>query len=470
MLDKIKRFLLTSFLMCPLIFFISTSSYAAEATKTINLWQGYNEVEFTLSFDDEYETHTIKITSPNGEVTERETSGYDSCKIKLNNCPAGDYTVKITTEDVDGPNEGIMVTIETSCYGPVVSTEGTDLYNISSKISGLKFFFVDGELNVVWDVENVSSLNLKVTNPETMQVLADKTVKGGSYSLPLSEYIDEIEVYAVASSEAKIDGAGEKRTLKPVREVPGFITFPSMEITNRNDYTFTLENTEEVSIEVYDNDTLSYSNTYDPGKHDVTTALSGINNTITVYVEDENGNKKSYSSYIIKDTIAPTLTLTEKLDGVTTTKETINVVGYVTNGAEKLLLNDYEVDFEEETGRFSESIPLKLGTNNIVLCVLDSADNESTIMSVVTRVEETPKSPIMGYLKLGGIVLIIVAVVVAIVLKSRSLKKKEAEKKEAERRAQEEKERKEAKAKKPVKKSKSLQSAAAENGRKGKRS
>lgn len=395
----------------------STNSYAASADQIINLWQGYNTVEFTVSFDDEYNTHMVKITAPNDQTEEMESSGYESCVIKMTDCPPGDYKIEVSAEG----DEDVKAEVTTTCYGPVVSTEGTSLYEISSKISGLKYYFVDGNLTINWDEENVNSLNIKVTNPENMQVLEDTTIKGGDYTVPIPEYVDELEVYAVASSEAKIDGAGEKRTLKPVRSISADVEFPKEEITNRNDINFDLSCSEPVTVYVYDNDSQIYTNSYDSGEYVINILLSGVNNSINVYVEDENLNAVTYQYYVVKDVVAPTLTLSRKLDGVSVTEETIDVIGYVTGGAEKLLMNGIEIEFDSTTGRFAESVPLTIGANSVSVCAVDNAGNESTIISVITRTEGKEKNRFIGYLKFGGICLIVLVLIILIVKKSKSM-------------------------------------------------
>ncbi len=417
-----KHNTILNLLYAPFVFLavmlFSFVSNAASASKTINLWQGYNTVEFTVTFEDEYETHTVKVTSPDGQVAEKDSTGFDSCIVKMNDCPAGDYKVEISADGTDA----IKANVETSCYGPVVVTDGTSLYEISSKISGLRYYFVDGDLYVIWDEEIVNSLNLKVTNPENMQVIEDTTVKGGNFSVDIPDYVDEIEVYAVASSEAKIDGAGERRTIRPVRSINANVTFPEEEITNRNDLNFDLSCASPVTIYVYDNGSQIYTNSYESGDYTVNVMLSGVNNTISVYVEDENLNAVTYSYYVVKDVVAPTLTLSERLDGTETTAETIDVIGYVTGGADKLLLNSIEIEFDSVTGRFAETVPLTIGTNSVSICAVDDAGNESTIISVITRTEPKTTSKYIKYLKYAGILLVIAVIVFAIVKKSKSLK------------------------------------------------
>ncbi len=407
----ILRFL-TVFLLTFLLYlaFPITVYAQEESFLTVPLAKDYKEAIFTFEFTDE-QAHHIEITTPDGSVVTKDSES-ETVMVRVNGASAGTYEVHITAEsDID-------VSARVECINASVS-EVNENITVTSQFSGLKIYFVDGALVVSWDDNGIGKVNVSVTNPETMQKLASTTVDGTLYKLPLSASVNEIEVYVVPSTEAKIDGAGITYTVPVVREVPGTAVMPTETLTNTNDIPFTVNLQEDMWVLIYDNGDEVFYEKFEAGEHTINAPLNGVNNDVVVYLCDKNNNMVSYSFSITKDIVAPSLTLAEQYHGREVSSETVVIKGYVKN-ASQVLINNESVEFDKSSGYFEYEFPLVLGENEVSVCAVDGAGNETVVISDVTRVEEKISLTTIFFVGCGGV---IVLLLVAVIIKRSRMKK-----------------------------------------------
>lgn len=387
--------------------------YAEEIDTSITLNKDYKEAIFQFIFSDN-QSHSITITTPTGDVIEKESDA-EEVIMKVTMATSGKYLVKIVAE-----NE-IEYDAKVECLNVPVS-ETTENITVTSQFSNLLFYFSDGNLNVTWANNGIKKVNVEVTNPDTLQKLAKETVEGNKYSLKLAESVKEVEVYLVPSTEARIDGAGVKYTLQVVRDVPGIVYVPSEELTNQEYVPVTVSLEEDnMSVLIYCNGEVVYEEALGKGEYTIKTKLNGVDNDIVVYVLDAKQNRVSYSFSCVKDIVAPSLSLSQVYNGISTKDVDIVLEGIVKN-ADELLINNESVPFDEK-GKFSHTFNLSLGVNSVSFCAVDRAGNETVVLSEIVREEDgTSKLLLIG---VAAVVLLIIVLLIAVVMKFSSKKTKE---------------------------------------------
>lgn len=394
------------------LFAFSLTVHAQEESNlTVPLAKDYKEAIFYFEFEDE-QMHHIEITAPDGSIVTKDSES-ETVMVRVDSASAGVYKVSITAEN------DIEVTARVECVNASVS-EVNENITVTSQFSGLKIYFVDGNLVVKWDDNGIGKVNISVTNPETMQKLASETIDGTIYSLPLSSTVKEIEVYVVPSSEAKIDGAGITYTVPVIRDVPGTAIMPTETLTNTNDIPFTVNLQEDMWVIINDNGDQVFMEHFEAGEHTINAPLNGVNNDVVVYLCDKDNNMISYNFSITKDIVAPSLTLSEQYHGREVSSETIMVSGYVKNTS-VLLINNEEVEFDKSSGRFEYEFVLNMGENEISVCAVDGAGNETVIISDVTRVEPKANPTLIFF---GICAVLIVVLFIAVIIKRSGMRKK----------------------------------------------
>lgn len=138
-----------------------------------------------------------------------------------------------------------------------------------------------------------------------------------------------------------------------------------------------------------------YNVTYTP-----TTALSDGSHTVTINVEDNDGNAAvAVSRSFVVDTVPPVLNVTSPAEDTTYTNQaTMNIVG-VTNDATSSIASltislngtDQGTVTVDGSGNFSKSITLKEGTNTLIIKATDRASkftmvNRTVILDTVAPV------------------------------------------------------------------------------------
>lgn len=358
-----------------LIYLFKMPIYAAEKELNVNLSKDAGVAIFYFDFDLEQD-YEITITRPNGELISQSISGTNGM-ITILDPQAGNYAILITA---DGE-------IAVSAKVEVQSNMSTALIEsgvtISSSITGLSLYFVDGNIAGKWNDTNLGKINITVTNPKNMQILHSVTVEGNEFLLNLPEDVQDIEVYLVPASSAKVSGAGVTYTLPVIRNLDADIHLPENNLTNMDSATIEASLGESYQIEVIENNIVVYQEELPAGRHEIEIPLNSVDNSIIVYVRDGEGNTSSYSGKIQKDIIAPTLNLSESYDNMHTSNEEIELSGTVLDG-DFLFVNGEEVDISSN-GKFMVSCLLEEGENEIIICAKDLANNESIVKVRIVR-------------------------------------------------------------------------------------
>ena len=134
-------------------------------------------------------------------------------------------------------------------------------------------------------------------------------------------------------------------------------------------------------------------------------------NNITIKAQDLAGNRGSVVVHVTLDTVPPVLSITDPLDGSTTTSAVINMVGTAEPGA-NLTLNGAPVD--DTDGSFSITVNLVLGKNTFNMTARDAAGNTHNITLTVTRQKKTSGTTLGG--SMFPLLLILILICIAVFL------------------------------------------------------
>lgn len=365
----------------------------------------YKVVNFSFSFEDE-QFHRIIITAPNGSQVSKDATE-KVISVSVYDVVVGTYEIEIYAENA--------ISVSTTVEGVTgtITDVGESNISVTSVISGLKKYFIDGDLCLEWDDTGLGSMNIKITNPATMQVIASDTVKENFYRCPIDSKVDNVEIYIVPSSEARIFGAGITYTIPVVREIDGSIIVPDYSLTNEETVSFDATVKVPMTIKITENGDTVSDLEYGPGDYEITIPLNGINNDIIVtLIEKKTNNQATYNFNMIKDMVAPTLSFEKSYDNLITTNESFTLSGVMKSG-DILYVNNFVVDVEEN-GKFSYEVPLVIGENTIAVCAADNAGNEFPVVFKVTR-RESKKSNTALVILLGGVCIFAVLIILVIV-------------------------------------------------------
>lgn len=378
---KIKYKLLTCFGMLALFFiFLPMNVFAYEKSLSVTLENSVGEAVFQFTFDDG-QPHDITITDPDGKQF-FQTSEEKSVSVSVSNAQAGAYSILITGQDAEINMTGAKVVVNKT-PAATVSDSGV---TVSSVLTDLKIFFMDGVLYVTWKDTNVGSVNVSVTNPKNMQKIDSSSVSGTIYSFQLSDSIETVEVYVVPASSAKIAGAGVSYTLDVVRDLPATVNVDEYVLTNQGNATVSLDLQNDFEIVVKNNDNEIYHENLKAGVQDITFPLDAMTNNLVFYVIDDKNNIKTTSATYVKDLVAPVITLTTDYNNSSINADTLTLSGTVDDFS-IFQIQGFDIT-TDEYGRFTFDCPMDLGSNHVVLYAKDDAGNEKTVELNVERVEK----------------------------------------------------------------------------------
>lgn len=359
------------------LFFLASITASAEEIKemTVPLTKGYKEIVFYFEFSDGQE-HEIYITKPDGEIVSNIVST-ESVSVSIEDATKGDYHIEIIAE------EEIKVKARVECKNNTAA-EGNNL-TVTSALTGLKVYFVNGDLAVSWNDTGAGDVNIKVTNPQTMQILADVKVSETKCLIPIDSTVKKIEVYIVPASSSKVSGAGIGYTLDVVRGINVEVSLPTYTITNQSFIEIPIKAEEKVKVYSVTNKIQGDVEEYEPGEHVYSIPIVANVNHIYFYVEDERGNINYCTFDMQQDVIAPSISLNEQYDGYVTEDEHIVLAGYARD-AVSLFINNKEIEIQQSE-KFEYDYTLEQGDNSISICAYDEAGNQSIITLTVSRQE-----------------------------------------------------------------------------------
>lgn len=140
--------------------------------------------------------------------------------------------------------------------------------------------------------------------------------------------------------------------------------------------------------------TNGYSVTYTPAS-----ALSDGSHTVTVDVEDHDGNSATQKSTTYKvDTVPPTLNITSPAEGFITATASINIVGKTNDATSSPVSITIKLNGTDQgsvtigsDGTFNKSVTLVEGSNTIIVTATDVAGKTSSVTRTVTLDTSVPK-------------------------------------------------------------------------------
>lgn len=389
------RYYLLTFLVTGITWLSSVMPVSAdEKNMKVSLPKDYKQAIFNFEFEDE-QAYNVSITTPTGDVTNQVIDGM-SGGVVVDNVVKGEYNISIAAEG------NIECRASVECKKNAVQ-EVSNNVSVTSSLTDIKIYFVDGDLCVTWKDTGVGNVNVVVTNPNTMRKLANTTVTGTQFRTAISSDVKEVEVYLVPASSAKIEGSGVKYTVEVVRNVEGTINFPENAIVNSDYYDTTVNVPDDTTVYVRNNGEAVFKEYYkEKGEYEISIPLNETNNELEGYVVDANNNMVTFRTSVVKDLIAPQVKFNQTYDNTVTTENNILLSGKCTD-AETLYINGTSIQMDEY-GRFSFTEYLEMGENSILVCVVDEAGNEFNTDILVKR--EKSKTPF--YFFIGMFILAIV--------------------------------------------------------------
>ena len=119
------------------------------------------------------------------------------------------------------------------------------------------------------------------------------------------------------------------------------------------------------------------------GSGSVSIVLADGWNDISAWYTDSDGVVWRYARSVYVDRIAPTLTMAEPYDGMTTERDSVTVLGAAPDAA-RVTVGGAEAEIGA-SGGFSAAVQLDFGENVITVTAADALGNEAAYTAVITR-------------------------------------------------------------------------------------
>ena len=294
------------------------------------------------------------------------TLTYDACGLDL-----GNYSTELNVSSND-PDNGVIV-VPASLIVEATPPTGPPNISITSPLNGLitkqAMVTVSGTIDYKYSVVKVNGVGAVVSNNTF------------GATIQLSEGQNTISVIATNSA------GSTAKTLQVILDtVP-----PLVAITQPADATKTKQTTVTVTGTVSDNRGISSivvnshastANEDSTFTHNVT--LDEGNNTITAQATDVAGNITAASVIVVRDTTAPTITVTSPSSGSITTLPTSTITGSVNDLEAVVTVNGEAVNYKD--GTFNKTVNLSVGANTFTISASDTLGNTSTRSLTITYV------------------------------------------------------------------------------------
>ncbi len=430
MINNIKN-LMRNFIICAAIFLlIPISVFASGKEIEVPLDKDYNACAFNVATE-EYGYFDITVISPKGQETYGKIEGGNSTDVLVKDVKKGTWTVKVakadsniasSTESSDEEvNESSSNDNSSSSIGKVkVSVRGIDVSSytidddikVAKDIAGLKMYFKDDNIEVEWSDTSAGNVVVTVTDTLTNVEIGKETVKGNSFECAIPELTKQITVTVVPSTSTNVVGASNQYTLTVDNHPNATVSYENKEYVNTNTIPISVELRDSYSLQFVVNgalvDTVEEKSA---GTYDFDIPVVEGNNTVLTYVVDSDGNMRSTSYEVIRDSVTPELKLDVAYDGRKTYETNVYFSGYVSD-FNYFSINGVDVNVSGD-GYFKQEYELHEGDNKIVFKASDLAGNETVYEATVTKLieekKEIPWIPIIS-----GVFVIIVLIVVLI--------------------------------------------------------
>lgn len=382
-------------------------SRAETRNATVELSDATKNVTFTITMENAGDYDAILI-DPQGSTYTYVATSKTTLVCNLDKAVAGDWITQVSATG-EVPKYQVSVSVKKDSSTEVVKNS----IEIGRDIVGLKLYFSDHTLCVEWTDDACGDVNVRVTNLNNGEFIANQTVEGQGFYLDLPEGVSDITVGVVPATSRNIEGAEQVFALT-VPETPNVVVkFPEESAVNTVSIPVTVTTDGEYSFLVYVNQQLAYQSEFcsaDEYTVDIPLVTEG-ENKIEFYVVDVMGNMFSYDKNITLDTVAPVLSLDEVYDSITVTEDAFTISGKVVN-FDALYVGEDKVVVASD-GRFSYDLLLHTGENDITVRATDLAGNETVYNMAITYNE---KSGGINFFKVaivvGGVLLVLVLIVI----------------------------------------------------------
>ena len=396
-------------------------SYAAQKELSFDITKTYEACAFTITTEN-YGYYDVTVISPKNEEYSGSIDGTNSTEILVKDVKEGKWKVRVedkadtASETAEGEdNAETSEIVEEKEIGKVkVSVRGIDVSSytvdkdikVAKDIVGLKMYFKDDNIEVEWSDSSVGNVIVTVTDTQTQVELGKENVKGNSFECAIPASTKQITISIVPSTSSNIEGAVSQYTLDVNNNPDAKVTYEDREYVNTDTIPVNVTLNDSYSLEFVVNGAVVEDVAVKPaGSYDYNVPVSEGSNTVLTYVIDADGNMRSTSYEVIRDSVKPGLSLDYNYDGATTQYEVVTFSGKVTDYS-SFTINDVEQKVSGD-GVFSTQYELHEGNNRIVFKAVDLAGNEAVVDATVTKVTEEKKE-IPWIPIISGVILIVV--------------------------------------------------------------
>ena len=240
--------------------------------------------------------------------------------------------------------------------------------NAPARIEGIRSGSIDGELYITWDAWGAGNYVVTLYDYDTLSVIKSESVATNFYVPLLEDGRDRIK-YSVAIRDGNAWGKFDVFPL--VCSTPaGSVVFPDVSVTKESAVAVRIDCPAGSSAGVYLDGKLLLADA-GTGAYDLN--LSEGEHQIVGYIEDENGNMKTFSKAMSVDRTPPAVTLTGS-DYIRTKEVSLTISGSTEPNA---IVAVNGVEQELGTGRFTAKLTLEEGVNPITVTAYDQAGNKS---------------------------------------------------------------------------------------------
>ena len=398
MKNHIKSILLV--LIIIFSFGLSVTAYAKPYNNKVvevPINKNYKSAKFTLSFE-YYDDYSVIIKSPEGEEYPGVLVGDKSVECVVDDVEVGQWEVLISRKNMENDDISEISPVKIQVEGSMENLVDVNKdITVATDIAGLKMFFKDDDFVAEWTDTTCGNVNIEVANAKNLQKLDKQTVRGNTYSCPISENIEEIIVKIVPAVSESVEGASNSYTFKFENHPDATVTYEDLSITNHDVLMATCLLNEKYGVKILVNGKqVLETNILEVGTYEFEIPIDTGSNEILTYIVDEEKNMRSTSWVVEKDVIAPHMELLSSYEDIVTEDEYITIEGAV-DDFDKLMINNAEVEVEGDN-TFKFDYKLKEGLNQISVVASDLAGNETIYDIACERV--IPEEKTVPWLKL----------------------------------------------------------------------
>lgn len=356
----------------------------AQKQMKVTLDKDYTACSFKVEFENEG-NYKAELIDAQGNSHDFIIIDGNTMTCDLDKTQKGEYTVNITSAaEADIGKVTLSVNSQKTSTTDIVENN----IKIGRDISGLKMYLKDSTLIVTWTDETCGAVNVKVVNPDTGETIKNEKVTAKYFECNLKDDVEKISVSVVPSASSSITGAELTFNMDAFYNPDAVIKFPDKTKINKDEITIHVALGNTYSIYVEDNEEcVLTTDMMIEGDYDLKVPLKyDGSNKLKVYVVDSDGNMKSTSAEIYKDTVAPILNFDEEYDGLQTADSIFTIAGNVAN-YDSFQINGSDVDVATD-GHFEKECTLHLGENRIKVVAADDAGNKTEYEIIINEVEE----------------------------------------------------------------------------------